>query len=209
MKLFIITLWAVFFSIPTYASTSCSDTDVNQLLMRAVLSEEVEVAEWLIKASEVVNDISVDNGISMNVNCRDNRGFTPLIRAVVTGNEDMVDVLLDNGAIVNVQSSYRGTALMHAAERGFTGIVETLIAFGADVNIQNQFGETALMIASEFGKTEVVDILIEEEADVHLANEDGDTALTIAAKRGHADVVDLLSVASRETEEQESFFAIN
>jgi hypothetical protein len=66
----------------------------------------------------------------------------------------MVQLLIELGADVDVQSTGGYTPLMVAAGRGKTDIVKELLEAGANANIKSKNGETALGIARKKGYSE-------------------------------------------------------
>lgn len=109
--------------------------------------------------------------------------YTALIRAADRGHTEIVQLLLEAGAKVNVQDkdgpvsgparwlarallagedtkTKRGdTALIVAAGRGHVDIVRILLDAGAKVNAKNRDGTTALMAAERWGNTEIIEML--------------------------------------------------
>ena len=69
---------------------------------------------------------------------------TALMWAAHFGHTDVVKLLLDHGAKVNVKMASGETALMRAASRGHAAIVELFLANGADAHPTNRPGRTAL-----------------------------------------------------------------
>ena len=75
------------------------------------------------------------------------------------GNEDIVNLLVEKGADLNIQVSPGFTAFILAAAAGNEKIVALLVDKGADVNIKSSGGNTALFFAVTFGhKTWFVDL---------------------------------------------------
>ena len=76
------------------------------------------------------------------------------------GSEDMVNLLLERGAEVNVRDERGYSPLMYAAysEAVPAGIVRTLLAKGADTSITGE-GETAQSLAGKRGDNEVARLL--------------------------------------------------
>jgi len=94
---------------------------------------------------------------------------------------EVVQQLLDKGARVNQQVSYK-TPLMHAASEGHVEIVKLLLAKGADVNAQTDEG-TALIQAVSGGHGEIVKLLLDAGANVNAKHRLGYTALFRSAGR--------------------------
>lgn len=71
-------------------------------------------------------------------------GSTPLIMASLFGKTEVVKILIEAGAQVNIQNNDGSTALHTAAFFCQTEIVEILLDSNADKNIRNNAGSTAL-----------------------------------------------------------------
>ena len=123
------------------------------------------------------------------------QAVSTLIDAVVLGQLDVVDRLLNGGANVDATDNEGRTALMRAALNDHLDIVNRLLAAGANVNAVSNIGYTALMWAAMLGRLDIVDRLVDAGANVNTADRFGDTALMIAAFHEHLDVVDRLLVA--------------
>jgi ankyrin repeat protein len=79
-------------------------------------------------------------------------GLLPLHWAAKLGDEEAVDLLLDNhshGNKVNSADNWGRTALHLAACRGALRIVDRLLVKGANIDAKDHFGNTALMLAVE------------------------------------------------------------
>ena len=153
------------------------------------------------------------------VKVKDPKGWPTLNWAVVSGNMQRIDCLLERGAKVGNgcqnaleiailmqrdkvfkrllavegidAASRRGdTGLMSASGRGDLLVVDTFLEHGANVNVADLWhGFTILRIASEEGHTEIVKRLIAKGADAKAVDNLGETALHRAAAWGHLDVV--------------------
>lgn len=121
---------------------------------------------------------------------------------VILGNEEILDILIKNGAESNLRGFEGNTALHFGALKGnrniqkqrnnhkefFSGyedILEMLIQNGANINSVNDYGETALLEAVRKNHSKVVDQLISKGADVNIADKTGLTALQYASIYGN------------------------
>jgi ankyrin repeat protein len=94
------------------------------------------------------------------VNAKHNEGWTALFSASMEGNSEILSMLLEGGADVNVKAY--------------------------DVNAKGDDGTTALMFATWKGHSEIVLKLLEKGAEVDAKHNDGTTALMAASKEGHS-----------------------
>ncbi len=124
----------------------------------------------------------------------DSHGHTALMNAVDNEYDDIVKLLLENKADVNLRDTFgrQSTVLMDAVESDSENIVKLLLANKADVNLQNNLGWTALMYAVKSDSENMVKLLLENKADVDLWNNDGRTALMEAVAGNSENIVKLL-----------------
>jgi ankyrin repeat protein len=71
-------------------------------------------------------------------------GATPIIVAAMFGHADLVDLLIERKATLDVQNNDGATALHVAALFGHPDAITALLGAGASTNIRNQDGLTAL-----------------------------------------------------------------
>jgi hypothetical protein len=121
-------------------------------------------------------------------------GGTPLMRASLKGQLEVVRRLIDKGADVDAIKTKDGaTALMWASQGGNLEIVRLLIEKGANVNAVKKEGATALMRAIQYNHLEIARLLIEKGANVNAAmTYNGITVLMWASTYGHLEIVRLL-----------------
>jgi ankyrin repeat protein len=120
---------------------------------------------------------------------------TPLMYAALHGNIEKVEMLVRNGADVNLRDWRGSTALIYACIKGWAKIVKIIIDAGAYPNIKDENGDTALICAARNGHTESGKLLVEAGADVNIKNKRGDTALFYTLDRGHRDFSEMLRKA--------------
>lgn len=105
-------------------------------------------------------------------------GKTALMEASQVGNIEVVKVLLDAGADVNLKDEYDDTALLFSTWKCRTAVTQLLIDKGADVNIQNKGHEaTPLMQAAECGDVTSVKALLGRGAKANVTHKTGEGAL--------------------------------
>jgi ankyrin repeat protein len=75
-------------------------------------------------------------------------------------NTDIVKLLLDAGADVNLQGGNYGTALQAASAGGHSRSVRLLLDAGADVNLMGGKYGSALQAAQQNGHDGIVDLLL-------------------------------------------------
>ena len=108
----------------------------------------LKVVKWLI-------DCKAD------LNVFDDEKFTPLHRMAIVGNIEMVNVLLENGADIDVPDGRWGCSpLLFAAQEGKMEIVKILLTAGANINFKNNSKLDAIYFASERGHYDIVKILM-------------------------------------------------
>lgn len=143
----------------------------------------------------------------------DDDGFTALHHAVLSGFEDVVDVLREAGADVNAQSLDCGTPLHLAAVKARRDVVRLLLRSRANVKALSRQMGSALHCAVYAGDLDVVSDLLAAGANAQELrftrlsalyymgagpSVEGDTQiyqcapLYLAARTGRSDVVDLL-----------------
>ncbi|MBN3289140.1 BTBBA protein, partial [Polypterus senegalus] len=144
------------------------------------------------------------------INSVNDQGLTPLMYACASGDEAMVQVLLDGGAALDIQvpgnlqkafcahPDTRGwTALMFAVAFAHTSVVQLLLDAGADVDgcvDDEEMTESPLQLASAAGHYNMVCLLMERGADplagVSCKGTQGaSNAFSLAAAHGHRNVL--------------------
>ncbi|XP_797811.4 uncharacterized protein LOC593232 [Strongylocentrotus purpuratus] len=129
-----------------------------------------------------------------DINCRDSeRKGTPLFWAANGGHDEIVALLLDNGANIEIPVKYGMTPLLAAVDRKHLTTTKLLLARGADVNAQSQNGDTALHLAAYRGSSHLCRLLLEFGASKTFLNNTGKTAQQGADAAGHESIFNLLA----------------
>lgn len=114
-------------------------------------------------------------------NLKDSNGTPVLSLATRSNGPEIVEILLEAGADINVQSLDRGySALMDAAQKGDLVIGKILLSYGALPNLKSKDGQTALTISAGRGDVEFSKLLVSYNADPSIKDNLGMSALSYA-----------------------------
>lgn len=114
-------------------------------LILACYRGNIDVAKFLIKE---VKDINGNSSMG-----------TPLMAAVVKGNKEIVEVLLDNKANPNLTDANGTTALIYAVQFNYIPIVKLLLDYKADKSKIDDKGKTAFEYAAFSNNEEIINLL--------------------------------------------------
>ena len=130
------------------------------------------------------------------INHQDEDGWSALMMACRDGCSEIVDILLQYNANIELTLVRGTTALMITCMNdGPTQqiqIVSSLLNAQAKTNVQDSEGYTALMLACQQQFTQAVTLLLANGAQTDLQSEDGWTALMLACRDGGNEIVHLL-----------------
>lgn len=113
---------------------------------------------------------SINRGVLIN-GLEENIYYPKLIFTAVEYNRlEMVEILLDRGANIDIIDFEGWTALMEAAYFNNIDIAKLLIDRNANVNVVDSEGNTALSLAKGRGNFQIVEFLINSEPDKGLVN---------------------------------------
>lgn len=161
------------------ADVDCIIVNSDFLLPRAVSKGWLETVRLLL-----------DHGANIN-NCRYEN---PLSEAIYSRNDEMVELLLNNGISVNGKSSSDSTPLYRAIEKKNLNLAKRLLNCGADVNDLGGYQKITLPLnyAIQFCDIEFTELLINYGADVNSKSKDGNTPLITAIQKECISTVELL-----------------
>jgi ankyrin repeat protein len=181
------------------ASPTAEDKYGDTSLDFAIHSDRIDVVKALLHAGE-------------DVSAHPSGGWRRLFLAAIFCQYEMVKLLLDKGAKVNVRCdptnfawiendepsidlSVRTSAIAAAASKGKADVVKLLLENGADINGETEGyqGEPPLCIAASVNSIETVRLLVEYGASVEqISTISKKTSLQIAVACGYREVADLL-----------------
>jgi ankyrin repeat protein len=135
-----------------------------------------------------------------NFDAKSEDGMTLLCKASASGHTEIVRLLLEHKATVDLPSTFKSwtadtTPLMLAAQKGHDSIVRVLVEKKADVDKKNAEGCTALILAAKNGRDSTVELLLRRSANSNLIDAKGKTALYYAMQKCSKATVELLKKA--------------
>jgi len=121
-------------------------------------------------------------------------GFTLVGLASFFGKKEIVKMLLERNADVNIPSNnnFRVTPLHSAAAVGEYEIAQLLLTKGAKINAVQMNGVTPLHSAANNGDKALVTLFLENGADKNLRMNDGKLPIDLAKEKNYHEVVLLL-----------------
>ncbi|MBM7558121.1 ankyrin repeat domain-containing protein [Halanaerobacter jeridensis] len=148
------------------ANANARDNKGRTALDFAVLERDSRI----VKREKKIAKMLIKNGL---------KSKTALFKSIDKERPEVVEILIEEGADVNVRTDDGRTALMKAIGENNSEIVKVLIKGGANVNAKDNNGQTALMKAVNKRNKYVVKMLIENGANVNAKDNKGQTALDI------------------------------
>jgi ankyrin repeat protein len=158
------------------------------------LAEKGSTADWHLSfgvaplvlairwGSKTITEWLLANGAG--IECRDEKGRTPLMMASMEARPAMVKMLLQHGADCQAKTPDGWSSLMFACRYSVLGsemasyeIVRYLVQDGADVNARGKSGDTALKLAVEWGDQRLVRLLLLAGADITAKDDQSLTTL--------------------------------
>lgn len=82
------------------------------------------------------------------LNDADNAGYLPIHAAALAGHDDIVEWLIEEGALVDKPAEDLSTPLLDAVENMHVAVVNTLLEHGADPRHRNKAGQSSIDLAS-------------------------------------------------------------
>ncbi|XP_048242583.1 serine/threonine-protein phosphatase 6 regulatory ankyrin repeat subunit A-like [Haliotis rufescens] len=123
-----------------------------------------------------------------NINNRGELGWTPLMRAAVSGHQSVFDLLVANQADLTLVDTF-GDSLLHlACQGGNTAIVQHVLS-PSNINSRGRHRWTPAMRAAVSGHQSVFDLLVANQADLTLVDTFGDSLLHLACQGGNTAIV--------------------
>jgi len=111
-----------------------------------------------------IDAIKVFIRYKFDINVKDDEGNIALKMSM--GHYNILKLLIDAGADINIQDNNGRTVLMTASIYNIIGCAKLLTDNGADINIKDYTSRTAIMWATSNNHTDIVKLLIDANADI-------------------------------------------
>uniref|UniRef100_A0A673ZAM5 Caskin-2 n=1 Tax=Salmo trutta TaxID=8032 RepID=A0A673ZAM5_SALTR len=118
--------------------------------------------------------------------------FSALHHAALTGTTDLLSLLLEAQATVDIKDRNGMRPLHYAAWQGKADSVLLLLRAGAGVNGVSQDGHIPLHLAAQYGHYDVSEMLLQHQSNPCLINKTKKTPLDLACEFGRVKVAQLL-----------------
>ncbi|KAB0350200.1 hypothetical protein FD754_015057, partial [Muntiacus muntjak] len=128
----------------------------------------------------------------INVNFQDPDGFSALHHAALNGNTELITLLLEAQAAVDIKDNKGMRPLHYAAWQGRKEPMKLVLKAGSAVNIPSDEGHIPLHLAAQHGHYDVSEMLLQHQSNPCMVDNSGKTPLDLACEFGRVGVVQLL-----------------
>ncbi|MDH4158450.1 MAG: ankyrin repeat domain-containing protein, partial [candidate division Zixibacteria bacterium] len=165
---------------------AADDAGWTPLTMAAISDRPADIMKFLIlKGANVNPPVIIDKEAPSG--CRNI--MTPLHMAAANGRLEAAEILVENGAKVNVLDDRGLTPLHNAVGRGQGNMAEYLLSHGAFVNCkEDNLARTELHTAAKQGRRDLVELLIKEGANPSAEDNEGRTPVDLAFYHGFSNL---------------------
>ena len=132
----------------------------------------------------------------IDVNATNQAGESPLMLAIITGQDDLARQLITRGAAIN---KHGWAPLHYAATKGNVDMMRLLLDKDAFIDTESPNRTTPLMMAAQYsGSEDAVRFLLQQGADPWVKNQLGMTAMDFARRGNNAGIVKVVQAAQRQ-----------
>ncbi|XP_037086519.1 ankyrin homolog [Pollicipes pollicipes] len=176
---------------PEQAATAASAERVSPL-MRACLRDDVNEVQRILGSQDARPDL---------LDAADEDGLTPLLLAVISGQQPLLTLLLERGADKDWRDHERHSAVHWATVCGELGLLDVLLEAGANASTPDIHGAYPIHYAAQMcgpNSEMATDVrvgllalrrLLAAGVDVHVVDHDGRQPLLWAASAGSSDAL--------------------
>ncbi|CAI5680905.1 unnamed protein product [Oreochromis niloticus] len=164
----------------------------DQELLQAVKTEDLLTAQRLLQRPRPGKAKLLGAAKRVNVNIQDADGLSPLHHAALSGNKEMISLLLEAQAAVDIKDHKGMRPLHYAAWQGKTEPMKMLLKAGSSVNGQSDEGQIPLHLSAQHGHYDGSEMLLQHQSNPCISDAAGKTPLDLACEFGRVGVVQLL-----------------
>lgn len=167
------------------ADPAIADSKGNTPLHKATTLKNAQMVETLLS-------INTDEEEWCKVNARNTEGCTSAYFAAFQGSNDVLQILIDFQANINLPSFKNITPLHRAVSANRLDTVKMLLENGARINDSDDNGRTALHLSVSLNNVELVKLLLEHRPALSL-DANSNNALQIAQAKKLTELVEILT----------------
>ncbi|XP_028616691.1 caskin-1 isoform X1 [Grammomys surdaster] len=164
----------------------------EQELVQAVKAEDVGTAQRLLQRPRPGKAKLLGSTKKINVNFQDPDGFSALHHAALNGNTELISLLLEAQAAVDIKDNKGMRPLHYAAWQGRKEPMKLVLKAGSAVNVPSDEGHIPLHLAAQHGHYDVSEMLLQHQSNPCMVDNSGKTPLDLACEFGRVGVVQLL-----------------
>ncbi|XP_077172935.1 caskin-1 isoform X2 [Paroedura picta] len=164
----------------------------DQELMAAVKAEDVGAVLKLLQRPKPGKAKLLGSTKRVNVNFQDTDGFSALHHAALNSNTELISLLLEAQAAVDIKDNKGMRPLHYAAWQGKKEPMKMVLKAGSCVNIPSDEGQIPLHLAAQHGHYDVSEMLLQHQSNPCILDNSGKTPLDLACEFGRVGVVQLL-----------------
>ncbi|XP_068178222.1 caskin-1 isoform X2 [Antennarius striatus] len=164
----------------------------DQELLQAVKTEDLLTAQRILQRPRPGKAKLLGAAKRVNVNIQDADGLSPLHHAALSGNKELISLLLEAQAAVDIKDNKGMRPLHYAAWQGKTEPMKMLLKSGSSVNGQSDEGQIPLHLSSQHGHYDGSEMLLQHQSNPCISDSAGKTPLDLACEFGRVAVVQLL-----------------
>lgn len=180
---------------PPLVTPALAETKVRHLLNYGANANSDAIHDPRVPLVLAIGSGLVDIGVALLVAGADpnwvtTEGNAILHYAVIAGNQQWFQLLLDHGADIDKRDDYQNTVLSLAVQYGQLAIVQMLVGMGVDIHPVNDIGDTPLIISIQHNHRVVAEYLIGLDGiDFTTCNIYSHSPLILAAWKGWDGIV--------------------
>ncbi|XP_056143872.1 caskin-1 [Lampris incognitus] len=164
----------------------------DQELLQAVKTEDLLTVQKLLQRPRPGKAKLLGSAKKVNVNFQDTDGFAALHHAALNGNLELITLLLESQAAVDIRDQKGMRPLHYAAWQGKAEPMKMLLKSGSSVNGQSDEGQIPLHLSAQHGHYDVSEMLLQHQSNPCIIDNAGKTPLDLACEFGRFGVVQLL-----------------